>query len=199
MYELTNNKDEALEAYQRAWDLRQSQDYGWQCNFLSRIGRLQLELVSLEEALKTADELKALIDERKNQKLMRYHHILMSDVELKKKNYAAAIDLIQQAHNLAAAYKRWRPELGMATYQSGDLERARTVFEEILSEPGDISRDPQRFIMSYYMLGEIYEKMGSKDEAIKNFEKFLDYKKEADIGIEEVKEARRRLTKLNES
>ena len=46
------------------------------------------------------------------------------------------------------------------------------------------------------MLGNIYERMGKKAEAVEHYEKFLELWKDADPDIAEVEDARKRLTAL---
>jgi len=46
------------------------------------------------------------------------------------------------------------------------------------------------------MLGKIYEQQGNAAIAIEHYEKFLDLWKDADPGIAEVKEAKKRLAGL---
>ncbi len=46
------------------------------------------------------------------------------------------------------------------------------------------------------MLGKIYEEKGLKGNAIEHYEKFLDLWKDADPGIAEVEDARKRLAGL---
>ena len=52
------------------------------------------------------------------------------------------------------------------------------------------------YVKSFYMLGKIHEQKGWKDKAIKHYEKFLNLWKDADPGIPEVTDAKRRLTAL---
>jgi len=46
------------------------------------------------------------------------------------------------------------------------------------------------------MLGKIYEQQSNRGKAIENYEKFLDLWKNADPGIPEVEDARKRLAGL---
>ena len=50
---------------------------------------------------------------------------------------------------------------------------------------------------SFYKLGKVYEQIGKKDEARKEYTKFLDLWKDADPGLPEVEDARRRLAALS--
>ncbi len=52
------------------------------------------------------------------------------------------------------------------------------------------------YTKSFYMLGKIYEQKGWKGKAIENYEKFLDLWKDADPGIAELEDARKRLAEL---
>ena len=47
------------------------------------------------------------------------------------------------------------------------------------------------------MLSKIYEQMGEKAKAIEHYEKFLDLWKDADPGIAEVEDVRKRLAGLS--
>ena len=48
------------------------------------------------------------------------------------------------------------------------------------------------------MLGKIYEQQGNNGKAIEHYEKFLDLWKDADPGIPEVTDAKKRLAGLRE-
>ncbi len=50
--------------------------------------------------------------------------------------------------------------------------------------------------MSCYMLGKVYEQQGNKAKAIERYEKFLSLWKDADHGISEVEDAKKRLAGL---
>jgi tetratricopeptide (TPR) repeat protein len=49
---------------------------------------------------------------------------------------------------------------------------------------------------SYYLLGKIYEKIGNKKQAIKNYQKFLEIWKDADKDLPELIDAETRFTKV---
>ncbi len=52
------------------------------------------------------------------------------------------------------------------------------------------------YAKSFYMLGKIYEEKGWKGKAIEHYEKFLDLWRNADPGIAEVEDAKKKLAGL---
>jgi tetratricopeptide (TPR) repeat protein len=86
--------------------------------------------------------------------------------------------------------------LALAYYESGDMDKARDEFEEITTlttgrlSYGDI------YAKSFYMLGKIHEQQGETATAIEHYEKFLTLWKDADPGIAEVEDAKKRLAGL---
>ena len=89
----------------------------------------------------------------------------------------------------------------LAYYGTGDLEKAQKEWEKILSPtlrsygigyPGFLDLNAK----SYYMLGKIYERKGWPGKAIEHYEKFLNLWKDADPGLPEVEDARKRLVGL---
>jgi hypothetical protein len=56
----------------------------------------------------------------------------------------------------------------------------------------------RRKTRSFYRLGVIAEKQGRRDESAGFFRKFLDLWKDADAGLPEVEDARKRLAGLRE-
>jgi tetratricopeptide (TPR) repeat protein len=86
--------------------------------------------------------------------------------------------------------------LAQACLKSGDLEKAMGTYEDITKLTigryywGDI------YAKSFYMLGKIYEQKGNEAKAIEHYEKFLDLWKDADPGIAEAEDAKKRLAGL---
>ena len=84
--------------------------------------------------------------------------------------------------------------LARAYAQKGDLDRAITEYEKL------VTFDPNsraRFLVYpelHYRLAKLYEKKGLNSKAIEQYRKFLDLWKDADPGIPEVEEAKKRLS-----
>ena len=81
-------------------------------------------------------------------------------------------------------------------YHSGDVEKAKEEYERITSLTDGRLTIGDIYAKSFYKLGEIYEEQGDKSKAIENYEKFLDLWKDADPGIVEVEDAKKRLAGL---
>jgi tetratricopeptide (TPR) repeat protein len=122
-------------------------------------------------------------------------------IELAKKDYAKAVELLTLGLPLlnadAEEHLLFADAIGTAFYQLGDLNSARKEFEKIISLGtgrliyGDI------YALSFYQLGKISEQQGKKAEAAEHYRKFLSLWKNADPGLPEVEDARKRLTVLS--
>lgn len=86
--------------------------------------------------------------------------------------------------------------MARAYYDSGALDKARSQYEKITRlmmariSHGDI------YAKAYYMMGKIAERQGDKAEDRSKFSKFLSLWKDADPGLPEVADARKRLAAL---
>jgi len=88
--------------------------------------------------------------------------------------------------------------LARAYELKGDLEKAIAEYERLVTfDPGSKDR---RLIhpKNHYRLAKLYEQKGWKRKAIEHYEKFLSLWKDADPGIPEVEDARKRLAGLKE-
>jgi len=80
----------------------------------------------------------------------------------------------------------------------GKIDKAISEYEKL------IIFDPKkegRFLIHpkyHYRLAKLYEQKGRKDKAIEHYEKFLDLWKDANPGIAEVEDAKKRLAGLKE-
>jgi serine/threonine protein kinase/tetratricopeptide (TPR) repeat protein len=166
-------------------------------------GVLQALRESFDEAQKTAEELKSLIMKGINIKELRWHEFVLGLIELGKKNYSQAADLFGRACSRLDFEGDWSVEqalffdnLARALYESGDLDKARKTFERITLLTTGRYSDGDLYAKAYYMLGKIAERQGDMARAVTNYRKFLDLWRDADPGLPEVADARKRLAGL---
>ena len=76
------------------------------------------------------------------------------------------------------------------------MEKARKSFEDVTRMTTGRLFFGKLYPKSFYLLGQIHEKMGDKVKAIENYGKFLDLWKNVDPGRPEVEDARKRLAGL---
>jgi tetratricopeptide (TPR) repeat protein len=200
------NTEKALEAFEKAWDIGEKdprRDY--KIPDLMLKGWIFTEMGRLDGAQLAAEEIKDLVASSLYKKEIRNYYILLGMIELKNKNYPDAVDHFKKAISYLNYQNFWGGDhafyiyyLALAYYESGALDKARDEFEEITTltvgrmSYGDI------YAKSFYMLGKIHEQQGKTAKAIENYEKFLSLWKDADPGLPEVDDAKKRLAGLKQ-
>jgi serine/threonine protein kinase/predicted Zn-dependent protease len=198
----TSNLQEALENCDNAVDYAlKAEDSGRQRRALHLKGLAYVQMKATDEALKTADELKTLIRDSLNPNNMHFFHHLEGMVELNQKNFARAIESFKQALSLETSDPRdknagYIESLAMAYNSSENVDKAQAEYERIVSSSSGWSYFGDVYALSYYALGKICEQKGYKGKAIENYEKFLDLWKNADPGMAELEDAKKRLAEL---
>ena len=169
-------------------------------------GRILAEMSSFDEARRTAEELKSLIDKGINKKELLMCEYILGLIELGKKNYRQAADLLGRAcgrvdfeTNFSSDHALYFDSLAGALYESGDLDNARKEYEKITLLTTGRLHYGDIYAKAFYMLGKIAEQQGDKARAGQNYRKFLDLWKDADPGLPEVADAKRRLGGLKGS
>ena len=207
-YFSSGNFEMSLEECSKAWVIALDSDkYFWRrirVLHLKGLNYLQSNLIN--EAQKAADELEVLIQEY--QRAERFCLHLKGKIELERKNYSKAVLFLEKAISLLPSQLYDAPReahpanalfinsLGAVYYNSGDLDKAQEQYEKLISLTygrhyyGDI------YTRSFYMLGKVFEQKGRKGKAKEFYEKFLDLWKDADPGINEVEDAKKRLAAL---
>jgi len=199
------NPEEALKGFEKVWsDAAKAESLYWQIRTLHLKGLAYTKMQSIDEALRTAVELKDLIQKAMNKKYIRYYYHLMGMIELESKNFSKAIKFLTKARDLLYAPNENFPEynpfftyfLAEALYKAENLEKAQREYENIISLALGRLNSGDFYAKSFYMLGKIFEEKGQEQKSIENYEKFLDLWKDADPGIPEVEDAEKRLAAL---
>jgi serine/threonine protein kinase/Flp pilus assembly protein TadD len=198
----TGDYEGALKDCDAAWELAVEADYpAAQRNSLYIKTQVYLKQGALQEAQQTADRLSLLIEGGIFKKIIRLFYNLQGRIELEKNNFPEAINHFQRAIALLyggpLTYRAdFIESLAQAYYMSGDLDRARTEYEKISMMTSGRLAYGAIYAKSFFMLGKIYEQKGEPAKAIEKYEYFLNLWKDADPGIAEVEDARKRLSGL---
>jgi tetratricopeptide (TPR) repeat protein len=167
-------------------------------------GLVYCTLNSLDKAALTADELSRLVQNALNQKETRMVEHLLGQIELQKGHADKAIDHLKRAFSrLPHEYSfpgdeqaLYLEPLALAYYKSGDLDHAREEYEKIGALTTGRMAYGDIYARSFYMLGKIAEQKGDKAVAREHYQKFFDLWKDADPGLPELADARKRLSTL---
>jgi len=158
-------------------------------------GLAHIEMGSLSEAQRTADELRKLIRKEQNKKLIRDYHHLAGMIEFKKKNFSKAIKELKKAMSLSSLQHSFSSlfanSLALAYYEARDFEKAREECERIIALTYGRLYYGNIFVKSFYMLGKIYQEKGLNKEALEHYRRFIDLWREADQDFPEIADAKK--------
>jgi serine/threonine protein kinase/lipopolysaccharide biosynthesis regulator YciM len=190
--------EEALKECEKA-----QEDFGRNRSGLFKKGIIHLRMDQMEKALQTAEELKELEENAPNKKLIRYYYNLMGRIEFRRENYDKAIRYFEDALDLLSCqlglnddHALFIDPLALTFYKKGDLERAREAYERLTFLTYGRFYHGDIYAKGFHMLGKIYEQKGWEGKAIEHYEKFLSLWKDADPGIAEFEDAKKRLAGL---
>jgi tetratricopeptide (TPR) repeat protein len=158
------------------------------------------KMESFDEAEKVAKMLKSVIEEGIKEKEIRQYYLVRGMIELERANIVEAVELLEDAISLLPAQNVNNTDqawyiypLASAYYANRDLERAREEFEKITLLTIGREDYGELYAKSFYMLGKIYDEQGNNLRAKEFYTKFLDLWKDADAGMPEVEETKKKL------
>jgi serine/threonine protein kinase/predicted Zn-dependent protease len=158
---------------------------------------------SFEKANEVAETLKSVIEEGIKKKEIRFYYLVRGLIEFERANISEAIKFLEDAVSLMPAQNVNNTDqawfiypLASAYYANRDLDRAREEFEKITLLTFGRQGYGELYAKSFYMLGKIYDEQGNRLKAKENYEKFLDLWKNADPGLTEVDDAKKKLAEL---
>ncbi len=92
-----------------------------------------------------------------------------------------------------------RDVLARAYQSKGELDKAIAEYERLITFDPDGENRLLIHPVYHFRLAKLYEEKGWEGKAIEHYEKFLDLWKDADPGIEEIGETRKRVEVLKSS
>jgi tetratricopeptide (TPR) repeat protein len=169
-------------------------------------GLAELRMNRVEDARKTAEELRSLCEKGPAPNRMRDYFHLSGAIAMAAENADMAVDYFSRAvDRLPPEDIAGSPEndhafhlnaLASAFYRSRVFGRALDAYRR-LTELGTGRLDfGDLYSRSYYMMGLIAQSQGDSAEAERNFRRFLDLWAPAGESREEIRDARRRLAAL---
>lgn len=169
-------------------------------------GVAYLEMNSMDEAARAAADLKVSIQKGITKERMELYDQLKGMIELKKRNLSKAINYFHKALSLLPSQRSSAPfvdnhalfidSLARAYDLAGDIERAGEEYQRIISLTTGRLYYGDLFAKSFYMLGKIYQEKGWAAKAIEQYREFLTMWKDADPGLPDLIDAKKRFTEL---
>jgi len=171
------------------------------------LGLIDVKQGNIDSARSHLKEVEALLPKRSTPGDTGYYQLL-GEILLAEKSYDEAISALKDVKRRALPWI-WATRfifdynfdlteaiLAQAYKEKGHLDKAIEILER-LTDPNPENREGRLiYPKNYYELATLYETKGLKAKAIRLYEKFLDLWKDADPGITEIEDARKRWAAL---
>ncbi len=196
--------DSVLKKAEFNWDSSLKPELpGWLAGALWWKIRVSLKNKDIEQSLAFAEEAKNILQKSMSIKDDRWYLDDLGQIEMSRGNYAQAIEHFQEVYNLQGSQFDWLEphgyiltNLATAYLLSGDLDSAQAEYERILKLTTGRLPTGDLYVKAFYQLGKIHEERGNVSGAVEHYEKFLDLWKDADPGLPEIEDAKKRLAAL---
>ena len=205
-YRAGNFKEALAESQKALQDALEEGSLSNQAWSLQMRGLVDLAMGSMDAAGQTAAELERCVQGAPIKKLVRHHHFLRGMIEHAAGRYDNAVVYLKKAITLLPGeswelgyswHSLFYDGLAAVYFKAGDLARAEEAYRKIQSLALARLRYGDIYTASFYWLGRIAESRSRKADAAENYRKFLDLWKNADPGLPEVEDAKKRLAGLN--
>jgi serine/threonine protein kinase/Flp pilus assembly protein TadD len=204
VYNTAGRYTEALRAAEQAYKIAEAgENIGQMRTALMGQGSALLGLKRVAEARKIAEEAKALSEKYMNKKSIRGYWNIQAQIDIAEGNFGraienakAAVDSLEPQSSYSTPDAYIHATLARAYEGAGDWEDARRTYEGLQNLTYGRLYGGNVYALSFYRVGLIDEKLGDKAGARRNYEKFLELWKDADPGLPEPADARKRLAAL---
>jgi tetratricopeptide (TPR) repeat protein len=195
---------EALKAVEQAYNIAEAdENIGLMRTALMGKGTALLGLKRVAEARKVAEEAESLSERYMNKKSIRNSRYIQAQIDIADRNYARAVENARATVDSLAPQSSYsgsdayiHTTLAQAYEGAGDWENARRTYETLQKLTYGRLYGGNLYALSFYRIGLIDEKLGDKAGARRSYEKFLELWKDADPGLPEPADARKRLALL---
>jgi tetratricopeptide (TPR) repeat protein len=183
-------------------------DYTIDYNFI--LALIELKQGQIDSAKPRLSEIESLLPKITNasweDQIKFEYDLIHGELLLAENSVEKAIAVLEKASPLGRpAYIQsmapyniplFKDVLARAYKQKGELDKAIAEYERLITFDPDRK---ERYLIHpkyYYRLAKLYEEKGWAGKAIEHYEKFLDFWKNADEGLPEVTDAKKRLAAL---
>jgi serine/threonine protein kinase/lipopolysaccharide biosynthesis regulator YciM len=187
--------DAAKHALEVAREIRSPYHQKWALHLQ---GLAYLKMNKMLDAEKTANQLKKLIEETRNNQHMRHYYHLMGKIDLQKKlvdqsieKFAEAVSLLSSQAYLLDDQSFFIDSYASALYKNGNIKEAKINYGRISNLTWGRMKYGDIYAKSFYWLGKINQELGSIVEARENYKIFLNLWKDADHSDAELADAQK--------
>ena len=173
------------------------------------LGSVDLKEGRVDAAKLKLAEIKSLLPELKpadKQRLPFFCDLFQGEILLAEGSVSKAIAVLEKAspqgkptdikNVFSANIPFLKDVLARAYKEKGEIDKAITEYERLITF--DPRREERTLVnpLYYFRLAKLYEEKGEKAKAVAKYSRFLDLWKDADPGLPEVEDARKRLAGL---